>query len=112
MKTSFLLVMGDYPINKTLDFLIENQRTDWSIKEISDQANIGYSTLKKLMPKLLKYDLVRVNRSVGKAKLYSINKESNVVDALIDLYFSISENLVCKQLDANCTKDDGGQDDN
>ena len=53
-ETFFIKVMGKSPNNKVLNFLIENDRESWSMNEISEQGNIGYSTLKLLLPKMLK----------------------------------------------------------
>jgi predicted transcriptional regulator len=90
MRTNFILVMGDYPINKVLDFLVENKREAWSLREICDQSGAGYSTLKKLMPKLLKYGLVSSDRKISKAYLYHINEDNSIVQKIIDLHCEIS----------------------
>ena len=43
-NTSFLEVMGDSPINKVIDFLIENDRESWSMNEISENASPLYES--------------------------------------------------------------------
>ncbi len=88
-RTSFLKIMGANPINRVLDFLIENERTSWSMVEISKNANVGYSTLKIILPKMLETNLIKVVKKIGKIKLYVINKESSIVKKLFLLHKEI-----------------------
>ncbi len=90
IETSFIEVMGDYPINRVIDFLIENDRAEWSIMEIVDQTGIGYSTLKKLLPHLIEKDLIVSDRQVARSKLYRINKNSKVAKELYALHNAIT----------------------
>jgi len=88
--TSFLEVLGDSPTNKVLDFLIENDRTSWSMNEIRDNANVGYSTLKLILPIMLKNDLIEVDKKIGKIKLYVIKKDGKIVKKIYELYNEIN----------------------
>ena len=90
LKTSFLKVMGESPINKVLDFLIENDRESWSMNEISENAGVGYSTLKLLLPKMEKNDLIIVKKKIGKIKLFVANKKSPVIKKLYLFYRQIN----------------------
>lgn len=83
-KTNFLIALGSSPINKVLDFLIENRRGSWTMVEISKNARVGYSTLKIVMPNLLKNGLVKINKKVGKSNLFVINDENPTVEKLED----------------------------
>jgi predicted transcriptional regulator len=88
-KTFFLKVMGANPINRVLDFMIENERESWAITEISKQANVGYSTLKILLPKMEKNNLLKITKQVGKLKLYTIHKENPIVAKIYELHNQI-----------------------
>ena len=96
-KTNFLEIIGDSPTTRVIDFLIENDRDSWTLIEIKNNAGIGYSTLKILMPKLLEYDLLEIKKIVGKSKLYTINKNNEIVRKLYELY-NISNKVVLKRL--------------
>lgn len=85
-KTSFLNVMGINPINRVLDFLIENDRESWAMVEISKKARVGYSTLKIILPKMEENKLIIITKKIGKTKLYSINKDSEIIKKLYALY--------------------------
>lgn len=94
-KTSFLIVMGASPINRILDFLIENERESWSMIEISKNAGVGYATLKLILPRLLKNGLITIKKQIGKIKLYSINKENPVAKKL----FGLHEEIAIKEME-------------
>ena len=89
-QTSFLLVLGSSPINRVLDFLIENDRENWSMYEISKNAGVGYSTLKILLPEMEKRKLLIIKKRIGRIKLYTINVQNPIVHKIIELYKVIS----------------------
>ena len=82
--------MGNSPINRILDFLIENDRTNWSMIEIKDGAKVGYATLKIILPKLVEKGLIIIDKEIGKVKLYKINIESLIVQKIYELYNEIN----------------------
>ncbi len=90
-KTSFLKIMGATPVNRVIDFLIENDRDSWTMKEISDNANIGYSTLKIILPRMIKREIITIKKKVGTSNLYVINKENPVVNKIYELYNTINK---------------------
>ncbi len=93
-ETSFLEVMGNSPRNRILDFLIENRRTSWQYKEIIKSQEIGYSTLKKIIPELYNLGLVIVEEVIGRNKLIRINHRSKIVINLIHLHNVIADERV------------------
>jgi hypothetical protein len=91
MNTNFIQILGDTPTNKILDFLIENDREHWTMVEIRDNAKVGYSTLKLIIPKMIKKKLIIVDKKVGKSNLLKINKKNLVVQKIYDLYNTINK---------------------
>ena len=81
----FVEFFGDYPIIRVIDFLIENNLIDYSKKDICKNSNVSWNTLKSFWEKLEKEALVIHTRKVGKAKMYKLNKENQIVLGLIDL---------------------------
>ncbi len=75
-------IFGDRPIPKTLDFLLVNQFWDYSLKDISVEAGVSYRTAHAVIQSLMEQNLVVNTRSEGKAKMYQINRENNVVKEL------------------------------
>ncbi len=89
--------MGSNPLNKILDFLIENDNESWALVELRDQADVGYSTLKVLIPKMLENELIEIHKTIGKSSLYRINKKSLVVKKIYGVY-NIINNVEGKKL--------------
>lgn len=88
-KTAFLKIMGANPRNRILDFLIENKRESWTMIEIRDNANVGYATLKLILPEMEKEGLIKVTKIVGRSKLYTINNDSSIVEKIESLHQEI-----------------------
>jgi len=85
METNLVYYLGKSPEIKVLDFLIENKRTSWNITEIENQGGIARATLKLVIPRLLKLELLKVDRQIGNSKLYTINGENLIIKKLIGL---------------------------
>lgn len=90
MRTNFVEIMGDNPTVRILDFLIENDRDSWTMVEIRNGASVGYSTLKSVLPKMLKNGLIMVKKTVGRARLFVINKENPIIKKMYELYNTIN----------------------
>jgi len=75
-------IFGNRPIPKALDFFTVNQFWDYSLRDVSRETGISYRTLQIVIPSLVKKNLLRYTRTEGKAKLYQINRESEVVKQL------------------------------
>lgn len=84
--TAFLDIMGKSPVNKVMDFLISNERASWTMKDISIGRNVGYSTLKIVLPKMVENKLIKVDRKIGKIKFYRINKENEIAKHFLKIY--------------------------
>lgn len=97
MKRSFFIqVFGDYPLTKVLDFLLTFREFDYSLTEIARNANVGWSTINKIIPKLVKIGIVKKTRKLGRATLYKLNMENPITRKLIDLDFRVSSTFVDK----------------
>lgn len=81
----FVDFFGDYPIIRVLDFLIENDLFDYSKKDIAKNSDVSWNTLETFWEKLEKTKVVKFTRKVGKANMYKLNKENQIVKQLIEL---------------------------
>ena len=64
--------------------------------EISEHARVGYSTLKIIIPRLVKDKLIVIKRTVGKSHLYAINKGNPIVEGIYNLYNKINKEEIRK----------------
>ena len=84
--TIFREALGDSPVIRVLDFLIEGRGLDYSLTDIAENSNIGWTTLHRIWDKLLKFNMVTPTREIGRAKLFKLNEENPAVEKLIKLY--------------------------
>ncbi len=94
-KSLFVEFFGDYPIIRVFDFLIENDIFDYSKKDICRNANVSWNTIENFWHKLEKDKVVIFTRKVGKADMYKLNTQNQIVKQLIDL----DKKLVKKSLE-------------
>src|SRR3989338_9946666 len=92
-KSSFVLVMGNTPFIRVIDFLLENRLFDYSKTDIAKNAEVGWSTLHGIWKILEKAKIVKQTRYVGKSKMFKLNEENPVVRKLIELDSYISDVL-------------------
>lgn len=90
-QSSFVLVMGNTPFARVVDFLLENRPFDYSKTQITKNADVGWSTLHGIWKVLGRTQIVKQTRIVGKSKMYRLNEENPVVRKLIELDAKITE---------------------
>ena len=91
MGSAFLNFLGDNPNTRLLEFLITGREFDYSLTDLAENAGIGWSTLHRILPGLVKQKIVVKTREIGRAKLYKLNLQSREVKKLIALYDSLIE---------------------
>lgn len=90
-KSVLIECLGDNPILRIIDFLLENRLFDYSKKQIAEGSEIGKVTLFKYWNKLEKIGAVKISRKFGKTKLYKLNEESPIVKKLIELELALGQ---------------------
>ena len=76
---------------KIVDFLLELWELDFSMADISRETGLTWPVVAEVMPTIEKFGLVKVSRTVGRAKLYKVNEDSPIIQALIAADLGISE---------------------
>ena len=84
--TIFREALGNSPMIRVLDFLIEGRGLDYSLTDIAENANIGWTTLHRIWDKLVQFNMIVPTRKIGRAKLFKLNEENPAVEKLIKLY--------------------------
>jgi DNA-binding transcriptional ArsR family regulator len=102
--TIFREALGDSPVIRVLDFLIEGRGLDYSLTDIAKNANIGWTTLHRIWDNLLRLNIVIPTRKIGRAKLFKLNEENPAVEKLIKLYDTLlyleTEKYFTKEVEA------------
>lgn len=100
--TIFRETLGDTPVIRVLDFLIEGRGLDYSLSDIAENSNIGWTTLHRIWGNMLKSGMVQPTREIGRAKLFKLNEKNPVVKELIRLYdtllFQHNESYLSKKI--------------
>ncbi len=88
MKTTtvFTQALGNSPVIRILDFLIEGRDLDYSLTDIAENAHVSWSTLHRVWNNLIQTKMVKPTREIGRAKLFKLNQENPAVKKLIILY--------------------------
>ena len=93
-ESIFLEYVGDSPRMRILQYLIEGRNFDYTLTDML-HAGVSWGTLNHLIPKLVTLALIMKTRKIGRATLYKINQQHEVIKQLIILY----DQLIIQQLD-------------
>lgn len=85
-KPIFIRTFGDSPVIRILNTLLTGRELDYSMSDIARISNVSWSTLNRVWDGLLKSELIKQTRQIGKAKLFMLNMESLVVKNLVKTY--------------------------
>ena len=83
--------LGDTPIIKIIDFLLENRLFDYSKKQIIEETGLAKATFYKYWDRLVEIGIIKPTRSFGKTKLYKINEQNQVVSEIKRLELALIE---------------------
>jgi len=84
-KSLLIKFLGENPVFKIIDFLIENKGMDFTKKEIIEGAGISRAALFKYWERIEQQEIVIVTRKFGKTKLYTLNSKNPIVRKLLEL---------------------------
>lgn len=93
-----LRAYGSSPQMRILDYLMDFPKNDFTQKEIIEALGMSKTTFYKYFDNLVDFGMIRVNRKIANAKLYSINVESPVVQSMRKNVDYISEKIADESL--------------
>ena len=85
-ETYFTRAFGNNPTVRVLDLLIAGRGLDYCISDIVEGAEVGWTTIHEILPKIIEAELIKHTRCIGRAKLYQINRENPIAEQLVKLY--------------------------
>jgi len=94
-KSLLIKFLGENPMFRIIDFLIENKGIDVTKKQIIEGAEISRASLFNCWKQLEEQEIVLVTRQFGKTKLYTLNSKNPIVKKLLEL----ESILITKALD-------------
>lgn len=84
-QSLLMKVLGYSPKMRILDYLLDFPTNDFTKKEIIDALGMSKQTFYKYFDDLEDVGIVKVNRTIGKAKLYKVNYENSLVQDLVNM---------------------------
>lgn len=93
-----LRAYGSSPQMRILDYLMDFPKNDFTQKEIIEALGMSKTTFYKYFDNLVDFGMIRINRKIANAKLYSINVESPVVQSMRKNVDYISEKIADESL--------------
>jgi hypothetical protein len=69
-------------IARILDFFIFNQNFNFSSTEISELSDVPIRTVQRIIPQLVKKEIIKEIKLNAKNKIYELNKNSELVEVL------------------------------
>lgn len=97
MESSLLIkFLGENPLFRIVDFLIENKGLNMTKKEIIEGTGISRAALFKYWKQIEEQEIVLVARKFGKTKLYILNSRSPIVKKLLELESVLIEKALDK----------------
>ena len=96
VRSIFLKKQGFTVRNKIMDFFITYSELDYSLKEISKFSEVGYSTVKLMMPEFVKSKWILPTRKISKIKLYKLNVKNPEVRKFVDFFWEVCETEIKK----------------
>ena len=85
----FVEYFGYTPTVRILNFLILGKDFDYSMTDIANGSNVGWTSFTRAWKELEKRKVAVPTREIGRAKLYKLNSEDPTVQKIIKLHWEI-----------------------
>ncbi|HEX9846370.1 MAG TPA: hypothetical protein VGA92_07925 [Candidatus Nitrosotenuis sp.] len=95
-ETLLLKYLGPSPVLRIIDFFLDNPLFDYSKNDIIKNLEMGRVTFFKYWAELEKSGAVKVTRRVGRATMYKLDRENEVVKHLVKLDMALAKRTMEK----------------
>jgi len=89
--------LGDSPKMRIIDFFMENLLNDFTKREVIKGTGMSTKTFYKYFSDIEEAEIVKPTRKIGRAQLYTLNKENKIVKNLMEMEKELSERSRKKQ---------------
>lgn len=97
VRSVFIQNLGESPFIKVIDFLLDNYIFDFTKSDIAKETGISRVTLDKFFNSFIKQGIIYKIKKVGRAELYRLNKESEIVKAIHNLEMAMIKKKYSKE---------------
>lgn len=103
-KSLFLKLVGDSPLMRVIDFLIENKGMDFCKKDIAEGAGISRTSLFYCWNDLEKAGVLKQTRKFGKTVLYTLDAKNPIVKKMLELEMALIERFIDSEAEKRVLK--------
>ena len=103
-KSSFVLVFGETPVIKVLDFLLTFDSFDYSIGQIAKETETKWESVENAINFLISKGIIKKTRKLGKAQLYMLDKEKELAKLLKEIDFRLSKFFIEHEMKKQSSK--------
>ena len=82
----FVKTLGSSPQARVMDYLITSRGLPVHQSDVIRNSNISKATMIRIWSKFIEERIILYDRTIGKAKLYTLNEKNLVVKKLIELF--------------------------
>lgn len=98
-ETLLLRYLGGSPTLRIMDFFLDNPLSDYSKNEIVTNLAMSRATFFKYWRELEKSGAVRQTRRIGRATMYRLDRENEVVKQLIRLDMALARKSMARAVE-------------
>jgi predicted transcriptional regulator len=98
-ETLLLKYLGASPTLRIIDFFLDNPLSDYSKNEIAKSLAMSRVTFFKYWKALEKSSAVKTTRQIGRATMYRLDRENEVVKQLIKLDMALAREVIEKSVE-------------
>jgi hypothetical protein len=100
-ETLLLKYLGASPTLKIIDFFLDNPLSDYSKNEIVRDLEMSRLTFFKFWKELEESGAVRPTRKIGRATMFRLDRENEVVKQLVKLDMTLSRKAMEKAIEVD-----------
>jgi DNA-binding transcriptional ArsR family regulator len=91
--------LGSSPVLRIVDFLLDNPLSDYSKNEVVKNLEMSRVTFFKYWKELEESGALKATRQIGRATMYQLDRENEVIKHLITLDMAISRKTMEKAVE-------------
>lgn len=84
-------ILGDIPVIRILDYLLDHQELDHTKGEIEGDAMIKHAEMKRDFPILVECGIIFETRKIGGVGLYSLDVTNEMTQSLIEFNVQLTD---------------------
>lgn len=77
-------------VGRIIDYLLDHIDSDFSRADVARFTGLSRHTVEKIWPVLILYGILLLTRVIGHARMYAVNEDSKVVQALRQLDLALA----------------------